>query len=124
MFTRAFGPPANVPRDVLTHLTYYWFTRFNNFGGYSITMTLDLEIVLIVSALAGAGLNVIRGAARSTEDFSPRLAVGAGITAGIAALATIAIFDVSTIGGVTQAVVLGLLAGFSADQAINKLKSK
>ena len=87
-------------------------------------MAIDLEVVLIISALAGAGLNVIRGAAKSTEGFSPRLAVGAGITAGIAALATIAIFDVVTLGGVTQAIVLGLLAGFSADQAINKLKSK
>lgn len=84
----------------------------------------DLELVLIVSALAGAGLNVIRGAAKSTEDFSPRLAIGALITAGVAALGATAVFDVSTLGGVTQAVVLGLLTGFSADQAINKLKSK
>jgi hypothetical protein len=84
----------------------------------------DLEIILIVAALAGASLNVIRGAAKSTEDFSPRLFVGALITASVAALATIAVFDVATIGGVTQAVVLGLLAGFSADQAINKLKAK
>lgn len=84
----------------------------------------DLEVILIISALAGAGLNVIRGAAKSEEAFSPRLAVGALITAGVAALATISIFDVSTIFTVTQAIVLGLLAGFSADQAINKLKAK
>ncbi len=84
----------------------------------------DLEVILIVSALVGAGLNVVRGAAKSTEDFSPRLALGALITAGIAALGATAIFDVSTIGGVTQAIVLGLLTGFSADQVIHKLKNK
>ena len=85
---------------------------------------VTLEVILIVSALAGAGLNVIRGAAKSTENFSPRLTIGALITAGIAALAATSVFDVSTLGGVTQAIVLGLLTGFSADQAINKLKSK
>jgi hypothetical protein len=85
---------------------------------------VTLETILILSALGGAGLNVIRGAAKSTEDFSPRLAVGALITAGVAALATISIFDVSSVLNTTQAIVLGLLAGFSADQAINKLKAK
>jgi len=86
---------------------------------------VTLEVILIASALAGATLNVIRGYAKDTaSDFSPRLFVGALITAGVASLAATSVFDVATIGGVTQAIVLGLLTGFSADQAINKLKSK
>jgi hypothetical protein len=85
---------------------------------------VTLETILILSALGGAALNVIRGAAKSTDEFSPRLAVGAIITAGVAAIAAISVFDVSTLGGVNQAIVLGLLTGFAADQAINKLKSK
>lgn len=85
---------------------------------------VSLEVVLIVSALAGASLNVIRGAAKSKDAFSPRLATGALITAGIAALGATAVFDISTIGGTVQAIVLGLLVGFGADQAIGKLKSK
>jgi hypothetical protein len=84
----------------------------------------DLELVLIVAALCGASLNVVRGYAKSNEEFSPRLFVGALITAGVAALAAIGVFDVATIGGITQAVILGLLTGFGADQALAKLKSK
>ncbi len=85
---------------------------------------VELEVVLILAAVAGAGLNVIRGAAKSEANFSPRLAVGAVITATIAAIAAVSVFDVSTLGGFTPTIVLGLLTGFSADQAINKLKSK
>jgi len=48
--------------------------------------------------------------------------VGGLITAAIAALAAVQVFDVSTLGGITQTVLLGLLTGFSADVTISKLK--
>ena len=85
---------------------------------------VELEIVLIVAALSGAGLNVIRGTLKSDKLFKPKLLVGALITAGIAALAAVQVFDVATLGGITQTILLGLLTGFSADVVISKLKSK
>lgn len=85
---------------------------------------VELEVVLIVSALAGAGLNVVRGIAKSADSIRPRLIVGSIITASIAALAAVNVFDVATLGGITQTILLGLLTGFSADVAISKLKNK
>lgn len=84
----------------------------------------ELELVLIVAALAGATLNIIRGSSKTQEPFSFRLFAGGLITACIAALAAVSVFDVNTLGGVTQTVLLGLLTGFSADVTISKLKSK
>ncbi len=84
----------------------------------------DLEVVLIAAALVGAGLNVLRGTLKDSNDFKPKLFVGALITATVAALAAVQVFDVSTLGGITQTILLGLLTGFSADVAISKLKNK
>jgi len=84
----------------------------------------DLELVLIAAALTGAGLNILRGAAKSQENFSFKLFAGGLITSAVAALAAIQTFDISTLGGITQTILLGLLTGFSADVAISKLKSK
>ena len=84
---------------------------------------VELEIVLIVAALFGAGLNVLRGTLKA-DTFNPKLLVGALITAGIAALAAVQVFDVATLGGITQTILLGLLTGFSADLVISKLKRK
>ena len=85
---------------------------------------VDLEIVLIGAALAGASLNVIRGNLKDATAFKPRLFAGALITGTVAALAAVQVFDVSTLGGISQTVLLGLLTGFSADVTISKLKSK
>jgi len=84
----------------------------------------NLELVLIVAALAGASLNIIRGTINDSNGFKPKLFIGGIITACIAALAAVQVFDVTTLGGITQTVLLGLLTGFSADVAISKLKSK
>jgi hypothetical protein len=84
----------------------------------------DLELVLIAAALTGAGLNVLRGTVKSSGEFNPKLFTGGIITAAIAALAAVQVFDVSTLGGITQTILLGLLTGFSADVAISKLKNK
>ena len=83
---------------------------------------VELQLVLIAAAITGAALNVLRGWSKSDDSFSLKKAVGAGITAGIAALAAVSIFDIATLGGVVQVILLGLLAGFSADVAIGKLK--
>ncbi len=84
----------------------------------------ELEVVLIAAALVGAGLNVLRGTLKDSNDFKPKLFVGALITATVAALAAVQVFDVSTLGGITQTILLGLLTGFSADVAISKLKKR
>ena len=85
---------------------------------------VDLEIVLIVAALVGASLNVIRGNLKDSAAFQPILFAGALITGTIAALAAVQVFDVTTLGGISQTILLGLLTGFSADVTISKLKSK
>lgn len=85
---------------------------------------VDLEIVLIVAALVGASLNVIRGNLKDSAAFQPRLFAGALITGTIAALAAVQVFDVTTLGGISQTILLGLLTGFSADVTISKLKNK
>ncbi len=84
---------------------------------------VNLELVLIAAALTGASLNVLKGTINS-EVFKPKLLVGGLITASIAALAAVQVFDVTTLGGITQVVLLGLLTGFSADVTISKLKNK
>lgn len=85
---------------------------------------VELELVLIGAALAGASLNVIRGNLKATTAFKPKLFVGALITGTVAALAAVQVFDVTTLGGISQTVLLGLLTGFSADVAISKLKQR
>jgi hypothetical protein len=82
---------------------------------------VDIPIVLVVAALAGAGLNVIRGYASSENAFSFKKASGAGIAAIIAALATVSVFDVSVLGGPIQTAILGLLAGFGSDFTLSRL---
>ena len=83
----------------------------------------EIPILLVIAALAGAGLNVARGALNTAkEDFSYRKAFGGLIGAGIAALAATAIFDLATLGGTVQTVVLGLITGFNVDFVISKLK--
>ena len=82
----------------------------------------EIPILLVVAALIGAGLNVARGYSKSSDPFSLKKAVGAAIAAGVASLAAISVFDVSTLGGSTQTVLLGLLVGFGADFSLSKLK--
>lgn len=83
---------------------------------------VDIPIVLVVAALAGAALNVLRGASLAQENFSFKKAAGAGIAALIAALATVSVFDVSVLGGPVQTAILGILAGFGSDFTLSRLK--
>ena len=82
---------------------------------------VDIPSLLIGGAILGAALNVIRGVSQSEEKFNMKKASGAAIAATIAALATVSIFDVSTLGGPIQTITLGLLAGFGADYSLSRL---
>ena len=82
---------------------------------------VDIPVILVIAALAGAGLNVIRGVSQSEEKFNFKKASGAAIAATVAALATVSIFDVSALGGPIQTITLGLLAGFGADYSLSRL---
>lgn len=82
---------------------------------------MDIPILLVAAALAGAGLNVIRGVSNSSEKFSFRKATGAAVAAVIASLAAVAAFDATVLAGPVQTVLLGLLTGFSADFALSRL---
>lgn len=82
---------------------------------------VDIPILLVAASLIGAGLNVLRGWSSSDDSFDIKKASGATITAVVAALAATVVFDVSTLGGPIQTVLLGLLTGFSANYTISKL---
>lgn len=83
---------------------------------------MDIPLLLVLAALGGATLNIIRGTANSDGAFSLKKTVGGLITAVIASLASVIVFDVSTLGGPVQTVILGLLVGFAADFTTSKLK--
>lgn len=82
---------------------------------------VDIPILLVAASLIGAGLNVLRGWSSNDDSFDIKKASGAIITAVVAALAATVVFDVSTLGGPIQTVLLGLLTGFSANYTISKL---
>ena len=84
-------------------------------------MAAEIPLLLLGAALAGAGLNVLRGFSHSEEPFSFKKASGAAVAAAIASLAAISIFDVTTLSGPIQTIVLGILAGFGADFTLSKL---
>lgn len=83
---------------------------------------MEIPILLVIAALVGATLNIIRGATKSDDSFSLKKTIGGLITATIAALAAVIVFDVSVLGGPVQTIVLGLLVGFTADFTTSKLK--
>lgn len=83
---------------------------------------MDVPILLVIASLIGAGLNVVRGWSGNDKPVNPKKIAGSLITAVIATLATVVVFDASNIGGPVQTVILGLLVGFSSDYTISKLK--
>jgi len=83
---------------------------------------VDIPLLLVIAAIAGATLNVIRGLSTSSEDFSFKKSSGAVITAVLASLAAVSVFDVNVLGGPVQTVILGLLTGFGSDFTLSKLK--
>jgi len=84
-------------------------------------MAAEIPLLLLAAALLGAGLNVLRGYSHSEDSFSIKKASGAAVVAVITAVAAISIFDISTLGGPVQTVILGVLAGFGADFTLSKL---
>jgi len=104
----------------LTLHTYQLFTTFITVVHVGITM-VDIPVLLTLAALGGAGLNVLRGYSNSDESFSFKKLTGAIVAAVIASLAAVSVFDVSTLGGPVQTVILGLLVGFGSDFALSKL---
>tara|TARA_R110000824_G_scaffold12908_3_gene56362 strand:- start:1767 stop:2081 length:315 start_codon:yes stop_codon:yes gene_type:complete len=85
------------------------------------TYMMDIPILLLLAALAGAILNVVRGYLNTEKPFAPRKLVGAIIAACITAIALVSVFDVSTLGGPVQMVILGLMSGFGSDFALSRL---
>ena len=81
----------------------------------------DIPVLLVIAALAGAGLNVLRGYSNSEDSFSFKKATGAAVAAVIASLATISVFDITVLGGPVQTVILGLLTGFGTDFTLSRL---
>ena len=83
------------------------------------TYMMDIPILLLLAA--GAILNVVRGYLNTEKPFAPRKLVGAIIAACITAIALVSVFDVSTLGGPVQMVILGLMSGFGSDFALSRL---
>ena len=83
----------------------------------------DIPILLVVATLAGAGINVLRGALQQPKtEFSFRKLAGGLIAAIFGALAIVSTIDITNIGGPIALVILGLLTGFGSDFALSKLK--
>jgi len=86
-------------------------------------MAVEIPLALLLAAIAGAGLNVARGALQEPKDkFSWRKALGGLIGAVFGAIAAVSLIDPTAVIGTIGLVVLGLVTGFSADFAISKLK--
>lgn len=83
---------------------------------------MDIPILLVVASLVGTGLNIIRGWSSSSENLDVKKLAGGVVTAIIASLATVVVFDTNVLGGPVQTIILGLLVGFGSDFAISKLK--
>ena len=83
----------------------------------------EIPLILVVSVLAGAFLNVIRGVVQA-DYFDYKLFAGSLITAGFAAISTAAALDFVGITDVLGLILLGLTAGFGADFVIARLKNK
>lgn len=84
----------------------------------------DVSILLVIAAIAGAGLNVVRGWNNNPEPFNLKLTIGALITSILGALAVASQIDISSIGGPVGIIILGLLTGFTTDFTVSKLKNK
>jgi len=83
----------------------------------------DIPILLVIAAVAGAGLNVVRGKTSDPNStWSAKKIVGGLIAATLGALAVVSTIDVSNIGGPVALIILGLLTGFSVDFTVSKLK--
>jgi hypothetical protein len=100
---------------------YLWFTTLISFVHVSITIMADIPVLLLVAALVGAGLNVIRGYSNSDEAFSIKKLTGAIVAAVIGAFAAISVFNVETLGGPVQTFLIGALTGFTADFGLSRL---
>jgi len=86
-------------------------------------MAVEIPLVLLISAVAGAGLNVARGALKEPkEKFSFRKALGGFIGAVFGAIAAVSLIDPTAVIGTVGLIVLGLITGFSADYALSKTK--
>ncbi len=86
-------------------------------------MATEIPLILVVSVLAGAFLNVIRGVV-SADYFDYKLFAGTLITAAFAALSTAVALDFVGVTGTLSLIILGLIAGFGSDFAIARLKNK
>lgn len=83
----------------------------------------DIPILLVVAAVIGAGLNVVRGKTQDpNSSWNVKKIIGGLIAATLGALAVVSTIDVSNIGGPVALIILGLLTGFSVDFTVSKLK--
>lgn len=86
-------------------------------------MAVEIPLALLLAAVAGAGLNVARGALNKPKDkFSVRKAFGGLIGAVFGAIAAVQLIDPTAVVGIVGLVVLGLITGFTSDFALSKLK--
>lgn len=87
-------------------------------------MAADISLILLVSAIAGAGLNILRGWSNSGENetWSIKKTIGGLIIGIFGALAVIQVVPTEGLGTIGL-IVVGLLTGFTSDFAISKSKT-
>ncbi len=87
------------------------------------TKAMEISILLVIGAVIGGGLNVVRGWNNSPAKLDPKLVAGGLITGVIGAIALVQALSIPADTGPTSLVLLGLITGFTADFGISKLKS-
>ena len=82
----------------------------------------DINTVVLLGAVIGAALNVVRGWNNSPEGWNLKLVVGGLITGIIGSLALVQVLAVPVDASPVSLIVLGILTGFTSDFAVSKLK--
>jgi len=82
----------------------------------------DVPILLVVAAIVGASLNIVRGWNATPEPWNLSKIIGGLIAAVLGSLAVVSQIDVSAIGGPVALFILGLITGFTTDFTVSKLK--
>ena len=89
-------------------------------------LEVDLAYLTIVAAaIVGAILNVVRGYLNddaTPKAFSARKLGGALIAAVLAGMTVATTLDIATVTNIVALIIMGVIAGFSADFALSKAK--
>lgn len=83
---------------------------------------VEVYTLLVLGAVIGGALNVVRGWNNSPESFNLKLTIGGLVTGVIGSLALVNVLAIPEGLAPLGAVVLGIVTGFVSDFSVSKLK--